>query len=50
MTEDQEEINKYKKRLVKVTKEHNAETRQLLRLMGVPIVEAPCEAEAQVGK
>lgn len=40
-------MNKYKKRLVKVTKEHNEETRHLLRLMGVPIVEAPSEAEAQ---
>lgn len=46
--ENQEDINKYKKQLVKVTKEHNEETRHLLRLMGVPIVEAPSEAEAQV--
>jgi len=29
------------KRLIHVTKEHNAETRKLLTLMGVPIVEAP---------
>jgi flap endonuclease-1 len=40
-------VNKYKKRLTKVTKEQNAEARQLLTLMGVPIVEAPGEAEAQ---
>lgn len=45
--ENQEDVNKYKKRLVKVTKEHNQETRHLLGLMGVPIVEAPSEAEAQ---
>lgn len=44
---DQEDINKYQKRLVKVTKEHNEETRKLLRLMGVPIIESPSEAEAQ---
>jgi len=41
------QINKYKKRLTKVTKEHNAEARELLRLMGVPVVESPGEAEAQ---
>ena len=44
---DQEDINRYTKRLVRVTKEHNEDVRRLLRLMGVPIVEAPSEAEAQ---
>ncbi|KAF9798746.1 hypothetical protein SFRURICE_021543 [Spodoptera frugiperda] len=44
---DQESIEKFNRRLVKVTKVHNDEARQLLKLMGIPVVEAPCEAEAQ---
>ncbi|GMT28010.1 hypothetical protein PFISCL1PPCAC_19307, partial [Pristionchus fissidentatus] len=46
-TGDTEAVNKFERRLVKVTKEHNEEVKRLLRLMGVPVVEAPCEAEAQ---
>ncbi|CUS20657.1 LAQU0S01e11628g1_1 [Lachancea quebecensis] len=38
---------KHERRLVKVTPEHNEEAKKLLRLMGLPYVEAPCEAEAQ---
>lgn len=30
-----------------VTKQHNEECKQLLRLMGVPVIDAPSEAEAQ---
>ncbi|XP_039603487.1 flap endonuclease 1 [Polypterus senegalus] len=41
-----ENIEKFNKRLVKVTKQHNDECKRLLTLMGVPYVEAPCEAEA----
>jgi flap endonuclease-1 len=41
-----EEIEKLAKRTVKVSKTHNEEAKRLLRLMGVPVVEAPCEAEA----
>ncbi len=43
---DQEEVNKYQRRLVRVTKEHNEDAKKLLRLMGIPVVEAPSEAEA----
>ncbi len=32
---------------VRVTREHNEECRRLLKLMGVPVLEAPGEAEAQ---
>jgi hypothetical protein len=33
--------------LAQVTKEHNEECKRLLRLMGVPVVDAASEAEAQ---
>jgi len=43
---DQEQILKATKGTVRVTKEQNEQTKHLLRLMGVPVVEAPSEAEA----
>lgn len=44
---DAAEMDKFNRRLVKVTKDHCNEAKELLKLMGVPYVEAPCEAEAQ---
>ncbi|XP_012281088.1 flap endonuclease 1 [Orussus abietinus] len=42
-----EDMDKFNRRLVKVTKNHAEEAKQLLKLMGIPYVDAPCEAEAQ---
>lgn len=44
---DAADINKYRKRLVRITKQHYTEAKELLTLMGVPYINAPCEAEAQ---
>lgn len=39
LTGEQENIDKFSKRLVKVTKQHNEECKKLLSLMGVPFIE-----------
>jgi flap endonuclease-1 len=44
---DEEAFDKFARRTVKVTREHNDDCKRLLRLMGVPYVDAPTEAEAR---
>lgn len=45
---DDAEVDKQNRRLVKVTKAHGNEAKELLKLMGVPYIDAPCEAEGMI--
>lgn len=42
-----EDVEKFSRRTVRVTREHNEECKQLLKLMGIPYIDSPTEAEAQ---
>jgi len=44
---NEEEIDKQSRRLVKVGKNHVEDCKTLLKYMGVPYIQAPCEAESQ---
>lgn len=44
---DAESAAKLVKQTVTVTQQHNEESKKLLRLLGIPVIEAPSEAEAQ---
>mmetsp|Transcript_17724 Transcript_17724/g.36784 ORF Transcript_17724/g.36784 Transcript_17724/m.36784 type:complete len:382 (+) Transcript_17724:90-1235(+) len=44
---DQENLEKFSRRVNKVTPEMMEQCKTLLNLMGVPVITAPCEAEAQ---
>ncbi|KEG09298.1 flap endonuclease-1 (FEN-1) [Trypanosoma grayi] len=44
---DDEAMEKMSKRTVRVSKEQMEEAKKLLQLMGIPVVQAPSEAEAQ---
>ena len=44
--EIKEEIEKIKKKLIYVTWQHNQELKEFLKLLGIPFIQAECEADA----
>ncbi|GLT47997.1 hypothetical protein SLA2020_216420 [Shorea laevis] len=44
---NREDIEKFSKWAVKVTKQHNEDCNRLSRLMGLPMIDAPSEVEAR---
>ena len=45
-----EDIERQQKRTVRASREQSEEVKQLLQLMGLPVLDAPCEAEATCAK
>ena len=46
---NEEEVDKQSRRLVKVGREHVEDAKRLLKLMGIPTVDAPCEVRRDAG-